>query len=268
MKNADKTRIHFVPAYLANPQDPITVHLVGAGGSGSQMMSALARINYALASLERQTLHVTVYDPDVVEEPNIGRQLFSAAELGLNKAEALVSRFNRIFGTQWEAQPRIHTLSGFSGRPNIIISCTDTANSRNILGKQLGEIKKKQAAREKGYQPGEYEWMYWLDLGNAQTTGQAILGSNVIPQPKTKKYLTVESLPLITEEHKLPAKMDRSNTPSCSMAEALRKQDLFINSTLAQGAGSLLWNLLKNGYTTVRGFYLDLSSLTMMPISI
>ena len=261
----EKTRIHFVPSYLANPQDPITVHLVGAGGSGSQMLSALARINYALSRLERQTLDVTVFDPDTVEEPNIGRQLFSVSELGLNKAEALVSRFNRIFGTEWKAEPHKHSLSSYNGRPNIIISCTDSAKHRIALGKYLKDIKKDASTT---YQPGEYQWMYWLDLGNLQTTGQAILGSNVISQPKSKKYVTVDNLPLITEEHKLSAKMDRSNTPSCSMAEALRKQDLFINSTLVQGAGSLLWNLLTKGYTTIRGFYLDLESLTMMPIAV
>jgi hypothetical protein len=37
---------------------------------------------------------------------------------------------------------------------------------------------------------------------------------------------------------------DDSNEPSCSLAEALEKQDLFINSTLANMAASLLWNLL------------------------
>ncbi len=261
----DKTRIHFVPAYLANPRDPITIHLVGAGGSGSQMLSALARINYALLKLERQTLDVTVFDPDTVEEPNIGRQLFSVSELGLNKAEALVSRFNRNFGTEWKAEPEKHHLDSFHGKPNIIISCTDSAKSRIALGKYLKTIKDTPSLT---HQPDEYQWMYWLDLGNLQTTGQAILGSNVISQPGSKKYVTVDNLPLITEEHKLSAKMDRGDAPSCSMAEALRKQDLFINSTLVQGAGSLLWNLLTKGYTTIRGFYLNLESLTMMPLQI
>lgn len=47
---------------------------------------------------------VTVLDPDTVTEANIGRQLFSEAETGLNKAVALVTRINWFFGYTWEAK--------------------------------------------------------------------------------------------------------------------------------------------------------------------
>jgi len=78
--------------------------------------------------------------------------------------------------------------------------------------------------------------LYWMDFGNAQTTGQVIMGTvqKKIPQPKSKLYKTVESLKVITQYVKYSAVKVEESGPSCSLAEALQKQDLFINSTLAQ----------------------------------
>ena len=82
-------RIHFTDNYLLSPQHPVTVFVIGAGGTGSQVVTNLARMNKALQSLGHVGLHVTVFDPDTVTEANIGRQLFSESEIGLNKAMAL-----------------------------------------------------------------------------------------------------------------------------------------------------------------------------------
>ena len=53
-------------------------------------------MSVALQALGHPGLHVTVFDPDTVTEANIGRQLFSGSELGLNKAAALATRINRF----------------------------------------------------------------------------------------------------------------------------------------------------------------------------
>ena len=49
-----------------------------------------------------------------------------------------------------------------------------------------------------------------------------------------KLYETVESLKVITRYVKYAKVKEKDSGPSCSLAEALEKQDLFINSTLAQ----------------------------------
>lgn len=90
-------KIHYTDRYLLNPYHPVTVFVIGAGGTGSQVATGLARISVALQALGHPGLHVTVFDPDTVTEANIGRQLFSGSELGLNKAVALVTRINRFF---------------------------------------------------------------------------------------------------------------------------------------------------------------------------
>ena len=91
-------KIHYTDQYLLNPYHPVTVFVIGAGGTGSQVVTCLARMGMALQALGHPGLHVTVFDPDTVTEANIGRQLFSEAETGLNKAVALVTRINRFFG--------------------------------------------------------------------------------------------------------------------------------------------------------------------------
>lgn len=53
---------------------PITVALVGAGGTGSQVVTALAQMHYALIKLGHPGgLNVTVIDDDRVSDANIGR---------------------------------------------------------------------------------------------------------------------------------------------------------------------------------------------------
>jgi molybdopterin/thiamine biosynthesis adenylyltransferase len=75
--------IHFTDKYLLNPTNPISVNLIGAGGTGSQMLTALIKINHCLITLGHIGLHVNLYDDDVVTPANQGRQLFAEAEVGL-----------------------------------------------------------------------------------------------------------------------------------------------------------------------------------------
>ena len=70
-------RVHYTDSYLINPQHPVTVNLIGAGGTGSQVLTCLARLDITLRALGHPGLFVTLYDPDIVTESNIGRQLFS-----------------------------------------------------------------------------------------------------------------------------------------------------------------------------------------------
>ena len=110
---------------------------------------------------------------------------------------------------------------------------------------------------------------YWVDFGNSQNTGQVILSTvGKISQPQSEKYDTVENLPLVTDEfgELLKDSEMQDDTPSCSLAEALDKQDLFINSTMAQMGSSLLWNLFRNGMTEYRGFFLNLKNFQSQPI--
>ena len=263
-----RTKVHFVDNELLNPTNPISVNLIGAGGTGSQVLTALARMNHALTELNHAGLSVRLWDDDVITEANLGRQLFAESELELYKSVALINRTNRFFGTDWKAETikfekdYLNKLPG-NATANIFISCVDSVKSRFEIAEILNELK-----IDKGYYRNQSK--YWIDFGNSQFTGQVLLSTiGNIRQPKSEKYETVENLPFVTEEFgELLKQSEQDDTPSCSLAEALEKQDLFINSTLAQMGSSLLWNLFRNGLTENRGFFLNLKNFQSQPIKL
>ena len=265
----DKTKVHFTENSLINPTNPVTVNLIGAGGTGSQVLTALARMNHALTELNHAGLSVRLWDDDVITEANLGRQLFAESELGLDKSVALINRINRFFGTNWKAETQKFQKDDLGKlqsnmKSEIYISCVDSVKSRFDIAEILNELK-----IDKSYYRNQCK--YWIDFGNSQFTGQVLLSTiGNIKQPNSEKYETVENLPFITEEFGEILKVSESedDTPSCSLAEALEKQDLFINSTLAQMGSSLLWSLFRNGLTENRGFFLNLKNFQSQPIKL
>ncbi|WP_286150976.1 PRTRC system ThiF family protein [Bacteroides acidifaciens] len=254
-------KLHFTDNYIINPRHPITVNLIGAGGTGSQMLQSLARIDYALYKLGHPGLNVRVFDNDIVTEANIGRQLFSPNDVGLNKADVLVTRINTFFGVNWESVSELYDgeCEGFA---NITITCVDNVKTRLEIGK-LSKLKQ----HHNGYD--EKKGYYWLDFGNQTDRGQVILGTiGKIKQPEKSQYETVPHLKTVHEMFDLRKIKDEDSGPSCSLAEALRKQDLFINSTLCQLGSALLWKLFSEGKVSYNGVYLNLSTMTSAPIKL
>ena len=89
-------RIHYIDNYLINPQHPITVNLIGAGGTGSQVLTGLARLDVTLRALGHPGLFVTLYDPDIVTEAYIVSQLLRYYEQEQNKAKCLITSINNF----------------------------------------------------------------------------------------------------------------------------------------------------------------------------
>lgn len=260
-------RVHYIDNYLLNPQHPVTVNLIGVGGTGSQVLTNLARLDVTLRALNHPGLFVTVYDPDIVTEANIGRQLFSPSDLGLNKAQCLVTRLNHFFGNDWQAVPKIYPSNIHATKDedlaNITITCTDNIKSRLDMWKIL------KAVPDNDYRDYKSP-LYWLDFGNTQTSGQVVLGTvpEKIKQPKSQQYKTVGSMKVITRYVRYARVKETDSGPSCSLAEALEKQDLFINSTLAQLGCNLLWKMFRHGMIEHHGLYLNLTTMKVNPISV
>ncbi|WP_100075172.1 PRTRC system ThiF family protein [Chryseobacterium camelliae] len=264
-----KTNIHFLDNYLLSPTNPIRVHVIGAGGTGSKFMTALMEINHSLLELEHPGLDVHLWDDDIITASNIGRQRFAESEKDLYKSQAIINRLNRWAGTNWKAETRKFQREDNGNLPmgagaSIYISCTDTVTSRIEIAEILNSLGKEYGFhRDKG--------RYWLDMGNTRFSGQGLLSTiGKIEQPTSKKFKTFEKLPSIIEEYGEVMQNSEQNddTPSCSLAESLARQDLFINSTIAQLGASLLWNLLKNGMTENRGFFLNLQNFKSQPIAV
>ncbi len=207
------------------------------------MLNHLCRISHAYEVLGGQSLHITIMDDDVVTEANLGRQAFCAADIGVSKAVVLAQRARAFSGCQVDAIVDKHDGSAKSIKHtaarhynfDLIVSCTDSLEWR---------IK-----HAKGHNPDTY----WLDLGNSESTGQCVLGGHGLPN-------IVAVLP---EMRKMRKQVSR---PSCSMAESLARQDLFINSTLATLGGHLLWQLIRHGGLNHHGYIANLSAGVVRPI--
>lgn len=263
--NDNKATVHFTDKYLLSPTNPVVINLIGAGGTGSQVLTALARMNNALIELDHPGLFVRFFDDDIVTQANLGRQLFAQCELGQHKASALIARVNRFFGTNWKSictRFDAKTCEPHLLQSNITISCVDTAKSRFAIASALKKFSGSNNHRDR--------CIYWMDFGNTQHTGQVILSTiHAVAQPASQQFKTSANLPWVTAEYKSVLRATKDDeSPSCSLAEALLKQDLFINTSLSALGASLLWSLFREGMIHSRGFFLNLKDFRTQPISI
>ncbi|RKT01770.1 PRTRC system ThiF family protein [Chryseobacterium defluvii] len=265
----EKPKMHFTDKYLLAPTNPITVNLIGAGGTGSKMLTGLMEINESLLALGHPGLQVRLWDDDLVTSANLGRQRFFECEVGLQKSVALINRINRCIGSNWKAET-VKFVKDNAGnlpenaRATITITCVDTVKARFGVAEILTELNEKRSYFRDSPK-------YWMDFGNSQYSGQVILSTvGNINQPTSQKFEPVKNLPFVTNEYgELLIQSEKNdNTPSCSLAEALEKQELFINASLAQMGCDLLWGLFRNGMTPYKGFFHNLKDFRTVPIPI
>jgi PRTRC genetic system ThiF family protein len=227
----------------------VSVRLIGVGGNGSQMLTGLARLHLALRALGHPGLAVTAVDADTVSEANVGRQLFLPSEVGANKAIALVTRVNAAFGLDWTAAPR--TFGYPDKRCDLLVSCVDTGRARDWIGIVLSA---------KGWRP-----YYWLDLGNRMADGQVVLGMPAASK-EHRRYLA--RLPTIVELFPEIGDQDDDDTPSCSLAQALERQSLFVNQHVVTWALQLLWQLFRHGSTDWHGAFINAATARVQPLPV
>jgi len=236
----------------------VKVCLVGVGGSGSQVLSGLARLHLSLRSLGHPGgLDVTVFDADTVSTSNVGRQLFYQTDVGLNKAVVLVHRVNIAFGLNWVAMPE-RFGRGMAARitaPDILISCVDTAAARREISEVLD---------------GVHQHTYWLDLGNSAYKGQVVLGEPRIYGDRRNRSKNNLRLPTVTElfSELLDPTIPEDDTPTCSLAEALEHQELFICQSVATHALQMLWSLFRYGGLDFSAQFINLRSGIVTPLLI
>lgn len=234
-------------------QRRVNVLLVGCGGNGAQMLMGLASLDTALRAISSRSLHVVTVDDDLVTEANLGRQPFYRCDLGNSKARTLTERVNLAHGLDWQAvHGRAPDAVGVEDI-DLLITCVDTAAARRALGQALAAAENTPA-----------RWpAYWLDLGNRATDGQFLIGC-----PKFGSAGGPQRLPTVLEY--FPELADESvaedDAPSCSVAEALERQSLFINRVVASHALALLFDLLGRGSIGHAGAFINLASGQAVPI--
>lgn len=261
--------IHYTHSALLG-REGAQIIVAGAGGNGSQLLPKLARLHHSLVMLGGKGFDVTVYDPDEVSEANVARQMFALADIGRNKAITMVNRVNAFFGLDWVAVPRALGEKRSWSNAHMLILCVDSRAARANIAKAVeGTI-------------------YTMDLGNRASDGQVVLGQrgrhnhgqwrddddddagDEIAEAAVKAPENKVDLP---DPYKLfPELVDtrqpEDNTPSCSLAEALAKQELFINDDVTTAAAEILWELFRKGCLTWHGAFVNAATGRRSPIAV
>ena len=260
------TAVHITPPRLLSERARVV--LIGCGGNGSQMLTGLARLDHAIRALGHPGLDVEVYDPDTVSEANIGRQLFSPADVGQFKACVHVQRINHFFGLDWRAHPRKYDREKAifqAAQPAIFVVCVDSKAARQKISEGLTNRMNT----------------YVLDLGNRASDGQVLLGQTpgtlaVDEEAAEAKGLARfnprGSVPLPYPYATLPELVDTAepedDTPSCGLAEALARQELFVNQSVVTPALAILWEFFRRGRVTWHGAFVNLKTGSMRAIPV
>ena len=238
----------------------VSIHIAGVGGNGAQMAACLARLDIAIKALGHpHGLHVHAFDPDTVTEANVGRQLYSPADIGGSKAAITITRLNHFYGLDWEASVcRVEDFwSGLDYHrghvADILISCVDTRAARRAIHEYLFSADR---------------YRYWLDLGNNEHDGQVVLGVPGRPNAGSRAENT-ERLPCVTELYPelLEADQPEDDVPSCSVRLSLAAQGLFINDVVVRYAAQLLYELFSRGSLIAHGVICNLASKRAAPIA-
>lgn len=247
---------HHIAADLLDKR--VTIHLVGVGGNGAQMAACLARLDIAMRALGHpHGLHVSAFDADLVSEANVGRQLYSAADVGRHKAIVTIHRLNLFYGLDWAAVPRRYEDAQqahlFHRGADILISCVDSRAARRQLHRFAFDA-------HAGYH-------YWLDLGNTEATAQVILGQ---PSGRRDSGTQPPRLPCVTElfPELLDPDVPDDDRPSCSVRMSLAAQGLFVNDVAVRFAAQLLYELFSKGRITAHGVIVNLDSKRSGPIEV
>ena len=190
---------------------------------------------------------MTVYDDDTVSESNLVRSHFFPADVGTNKAVTLVNRANLSYGLDWEAVPeKVSRL----GRGDLLLVCVDTRAARAAIADGL----------KHSYQAFDYV----ADCGNLARIGQVVLGqpgSYHIRGGQVRLPTAYDLFPDLTD-----TTLPEDDTPSCGTVEALERQDLFINDSVALTLCNLLWRMYRDGCLSYHGAYINLTKWQCDPL--
>lgn len=240
------------------PQGSVSLFLVGCGGTGSYLAQDIARIAYHLKG--KAELKIIFIDPDIVEKKNVGRQNFVEAEIEQNKADVLALRYNRAYGLEITSasQPiqKVFQKEVFNRQINIVVGAVDNTEARKYIAERVSKITQKGEDR---YGRTFIKMIFWLDCGNANSSGQILLGN--AKKPGKMKELSINLLSKIPFPHiQAPALIQKQNKPKLSCADLTirEEQSLLVNRAMATFAGQYLYDILVKREITKYATYISL----------
>ncbi|MFV9505794.1 MAG: PRTRC system ThiF family protein [Oscillochloridaceae bacterium umkhey_bin13] len=248
--------------YVLPATQPITICLVGCGGTGSHLAMSLARIAVHLRERGGPLLQLCFIDGDRVERANLGRQLFSPAKLGRNKATTLADRLNAALGLAIQAVPAMATAE----------LLRELAPPYQAIGVLVGAVDGAMGRRALHQALAQQQWRLWLDVGNEHAWGTVLIGSaterqQLIGACALGGLCTALPAPSLSYPHLLD-QQPLVKADACAPAMRDERQSLMVNQAMAAITGQYLYQLIVARQLTTFETALDLVSLTMRSTAI
>jgi len=225
---------------------PREIILVGVGGTGGHLARAIARILAHMKALRMSVPSFTLIDPDIVEMKNVSRQLYTPAEIGMNKAEVTARRLSCALGLpiEWIAEP--FSASQHIGRDSYGLILIDAVDN-HLARRELAQVKRSVV----------------VSCGNHRSSGQVSIGNqsdrdevlrlldeitkrqHKLGNKETVAYLpTAYALfPELLEPESAP-ELPQNTDASCAVRVLQGEQELLINDVIATIAARYIQQLL------------------------
>jgi PRTRC genetic system ThiF family protein len=211
-----------------------------------------------LIELGHPGFRVVLVDPDQVSESNIGRQRFTRADIGQYKADVMAHRLNLFYGSDsLEVMSVVGYVEQMSlYQAQVVIGCVDSTKARLAIAYAMsgGENAHYHSANN----------ALWLDCGNDADRGQVVLGSSPMDDSPERLPNVLDLYPEMLAGH-LP---QDDETPSCSVADALARQDWPVNRQAAIAATDLLWALFRYGKIEHHAVHFQCNPMKVTPMPI
>ncbi|MBI2851981.1 MAG: ThiF family adenylyltransferase [Chloroflexi bacterium] len=220
------------------------ITVVGCGGTGGFVAEGLCRLLPEKARL-------MLIDHDRVEERNLVRQNFSAADLGEFKSTALARRLSREFRRP-VAYLTLPVAFAEICLPGLVVGCVDNGPARKDIAQNL-----------RGFVPhpalGYVSW--WVDAGNGENYGQVLIGNRdgtaifedkdcfALPHPAMQR-------PEILQQAPLASQLD------CAQ---IAEQGLTINQVMAALTVEVCWRIVEGSCSWMQ-LYVDMEKGTLQPV--
>lgn len=212
---------------------PVTIVIIGAGGTGGYVIPHL----YRIAFTSEHPCRIIIADGEIVERKNLIRQNFAECDIGENKAEVMAERYSEVFGIETEYIPdfieseeQLCELLDVKGRWNepkpigILIGAVDNNRSRVMCHNVFQTL----------------DDMIYIDAGNGEYTGQVVCGvkqsGTVMSKPAARVYPEI-----LTDVEKFPSEL------SCAERSVSAPQSIAANLFASTAIASMLYYLLIEG---------------------
>lgn len=265
--------LSFAQAAVVMPREysKLRFIVVGAGGTGSFAIPAIARLILELRQQQNKPVEILIVDPDAVESGNIPRSNFCAAEVGRFKAQTLAERITMAWGLEarfscekFDSEKHLKESASDYRSLTVIVGCVDTYLARQDIHNAIHGFR--------GYSSSDAPNLWWIDGGNGKWSGQVLLGSNT-KRIKPKQHFTGTSIcrslpapslfhPDLLAPEKNALETARDEALSCPDRIRLGEQSLNINQRVAVEMADMLSAMFLTRSLKRFATYFDLESGT------